>query len=236
MIKKYLLALFLALLSVSAFGQVSVTQFPGPGVKAYAAGGETLVYGPDAFTAANGTLLQTYNAQWVKIVTNGDLEIQSNALSAQSLQDAVVYGWNGATVTNGRVVCNIYTGTNNAQFPGLVVRATGTSVSNAVYYLAEWDNSANDIILYRVTAGGTFTSIASGGSVAQNTTYNNAYLKVTGTNPVQLEAGDDTNGAAAVTFSDSAGNRITTGNVGLSEYSDTNRSATFDLCAIYTIP
>jgi hypothetical protein len=188
----------------------------------------TKVYGPDAFTVGADVNLEVYDAaNWAAnaVSVGGTQKVMAatDDVRVTPVSTASITRYIGITLVAQRIVGDIkLLSSVNAPFPGLRNRSATTEQDG---YLAEWDNSAvqQKINLYRVTGGASpvFTLIASGGlvdgSAANN--YLGGYLKATGTNPVALEAGDNTNGVA-ITTSDSNAARYQSGQPGLSIYND----------------
>lgn len=197
------------------------------------------VYGADAFTVGADTNISTYDANWVQ-----DSWVGSGVMQARASTDDVrvnsaspaIARWTGAILIGQSIIAKLIVTTGNI-FPGLMVRAQKNANAGRTDdlaragYLAEWDSTLNDVVLYRVLAADstnpTFTVVAQGGAVATSATYTNCKIKATGTNPVQLAVGDDTNGAGFLTFSDSNALRWQDGDAGLSIQNDT-----FLACAI----
>jgi hypothetical protein len=200
--------------------------------------GETLVYGPQAFTVGSDINLDTFDANWVKV--RGGAEELRVAQATDDVRIPVSGGsgcsnrWVGSALTDQRITGTCKTGSGG--FPGFWARADADGNG----YTAEWDAAANNIVLYRVTgasggAGGTYVELGTAaGSVAASTTYTGCYLKATGTNPVILEVGDDTNGPDVVPFSDSDAARHQTGQPGVAVAS--SDSSAVDDVSIYSIP
>jgi hypothetical protein len=172
----------------------------------------------DTFTVGADAELDAYDADWVKVSANQDdvsvIAANDRLEGTNSVGNNADYTWTGQTVLEERIQATLNAG---SAWSSLTVRGD-LDMNN---YLAEWDSSSNAIILYRATgftggSGGSWTQVAFGGTVASSTTYTGAYLKATGTNPVELEGGDDTNGAAAVTYSDSNAARHQSGQPGIS--------------------
>lgn len=194
-----------------------------------------LVYGPDAFTVGADVVLSTYNALWT-YVTNG-LAPELTVIAATddvrkpaaNPSDGSISMYNGTLAVDHTIYADIFSGAGSC-FPGLWGRK-GTTFASAGY-LAQWD-SGGTIILYRVMAGPTFTTIATAGTVAINTTYANCFIKVSGVGAtVTIDYGDDTNGP--FTFGDNNAARILTGKVGFDAFdAGATGSMAFDNVRIY---
>lgn len=195
----------------------------------------SLVYGPDAFTVGADVVLSTYNAVWTKLVNGSAPELTIIAASDDLRKPTPDSGnssssvYNGTLSTEQTIYSDIFSGATSC-FAALYARK-GTTHSSAGY-LAQWD-SGGTIILYRVTAGPTFTTIATNGTVAINTTYLNCFIKVSGVGAtVTINYGDDTNGA--FTFGDTDAARILTGKVGFDTFDGgATGSMAFDNVRVY---
>lgn len=176
------------------------------------------VYGPEPFNVGADTNLDTFDANWVKIspgsagwtgvmsVRTATNDVRVNAASATA-----TYRRSTPTVLDERIVAKILAATSN--YPGLYTRQDITGPA----YLVEWQALENVMTLYRVTFSGgvpTYTSIATGGNVANGATYVGAFVKVTGISPCHIEFGDNTNGV--FTFDDSNAARMQSGQPSLS--------------------
>lgn len=177
----------------------------------------------DTFTVGADTNLGAYGNWQVTLGAAGDLRVEESTDRVETVTASadLIYRWNGAsTPTSGRVTADLHVrgALGDAAAQGWCSLA-GRLDANGNGYLASWAPFEGDIVIYRVTSnGGTFTEIArSAGQIVNGaTTYTNAYLEITGTGAtVAISAGDDTNGANAVTFNDTDAARHTTGLFGL---------------------
>lgn len=175
----------------------------------------TLLYGPDAFTVGADTNLDTYDANWVKQgAPAGDtFSVRASTDDVRSLGTTSAYYRRTLNIPlDVSIHADVYQDGQGGI--GFEVRTTATPFNG---YLFEYNTDNADLVLYRVTAGETYTLVASGGVLIVPATYIDAFLKVTGTNPVHLEAGDNTNGTA-ITYDDSNAARYqAAGGVALSE-------------------
>jgi hypothetical protein len=174
------------------------------------------VYGPESFTVGADINLDTYDPNWSKITAVGtgimivraatdELHVSGNGLGSG-------YTWNGQTLLDQRLTAKLIAA--NSSYPGI----TNRQIANSDGYLAEWQATEGLIHLYRVSASWvTFTSLATGGIVAHLTSYPNAYVKVTGTNPCHITVGDDVNGEV-IAIDDSNAPRYTSGQPGITTY------------------
>lgn len=184
-----------------------------------------LVYS-DAFTTGADADLSAYNTDWDDITTDHLDVIAANDLVRYGVTDAAnVARWTGTVGINHTVYADIYTGldgTVTANYPGILVRLSADGTG----YAAVWSCTDNNITIYKRTGalGETFEVLDTGGTVAADTTYTNCYFKVSGTGTVALEAGDDTNGAAAVQVENSSSPH-NAGTIGLRIYSDAATAA-----------
>lgn len=177
----------------------------------------TRVYGPDAFTVGSDTELSAYNADWEQTGATTTIFCQASTDQLHAGNEAADngdYRWNGQSLLEQKIIAGQL---NPASaWASLLVRED----ANMNGYLVEWDAQSGAAILYRATgftggSGGSWTQLAQGGTVASDTVYNNAYLQALGTNPVEIEAGDDSNGVA-LTYSDSDAARHQSGQPGIS--------------------
>jgi hypothetical protein len=189
----------------------------------------TRIYGPDAFVVGSDTLLDDYDPDWVQVSFGGGtmtVNAANDRVQPSGVSENGNYRWTGQTVLEQRIQMGVL----SAQFWTSMMVRTDTDNNG---YLAEWDASSDAIILYRATgfsggAGGTWTEVAQAGGVAQDTEYTNAYLKATGTNPVEIRGGDDTNGADILTYDDTNAARHQSGQPGVSMNSGVASSSYFD--------
>lgn len=189
----------------------------------------TLIYSSGSLAVGADTPLSTFDANWNVLTGGFNLTVRtatSDIRGATGGSDA--NRWVGTTVVDQRIIlASLFSGASNS-FPGLRVR-TGTALGSG--YLAQWNGGAGNITILRVTAGPTFTTIATGGVVANSTTYNHPFFKATGSgSSVLLEWGDDTN-TGPFSFSDTNAARWTSGQPGL----DIFETSTSFTCAFGTI-
>lgn len=180
-----------------------------------------LVYGSDDYTVAADADLAAYDPKWAAAYVLGGSSILVQAstddLRNPSATDVAVYRWTGVTLLEQKIVGDLRAGLN--RWPGLTARNPAASANQG--YMAEWDAELGDIVLYRVTAGPTYTIIAQGGAVTSTeTVFTNCYVRATGTNPVNVTAGDDTNGAT-LTYDDTNAARHQSGQPAVSLYNAT---------------
>lgn len=115
----------------------------------------------DAFTAANGTALTTYNSQWSYV--QGVYGINTNAAHSASSGTETAARDNANTYPNDQWSQGTAVAVANGGWIGVSVRCSNSIVSYYEYY----SDSANDATL-ALMAGGTWTSLASGSPVAAN--------------------------------------------------------------------
>jgi hypothetical protein len=182
------------------------------------------VYGPDAFTVGADVNLNTYDANWERVLP-ADAS-WAGVVQAKAATDdlratnasAASYRWNGQTLVGQKILGKLLAGAGD--YPGFHARLTptpGGGANRVLGYLAEWQATENLIQIYRITEPGgvlTYATIASAGVVGNGSTYTGAYLRATGTNPVHLEYGDNTQGP--FTFDDSNAARAVSGQPGVS--------------------
>lgn len=170
----------------------------------------------DNFTVGTDTNFGAYGSWAAALGAAGAMRVEeaTDRVETVTLSADHWCRWNGAGAPTGdqQITADVraeHVDGSNYGACALLVRADGSGNG----YNAFWTPNGATIELYRVTGGGsTFTLIDSGGTVSAATTYTNAYLKATGTGgTVTLEGGDDTNGAAVVTFADTDAGRHTSG-------------------------
>lgn len=206
-----------------------------------------LVYGPDTFTVGADQDLEAYNTDWVNKPTIGaavehlivvaatdDLRDQGGA---SNFSAAI---WKKSLFRDQKIVGDIFTGPGNGASVGFLARCVGPDSG----YIALWRADIGQIEIRSETGVLGANTIALGGTVAINTTYTGCYFKVTGINPTTIEAGDNTNGPAAVFVIDDGNILITdepaktfpewrSGYPGLSIYSVTASAESIDNVSIY---
>lgn len=177
----------------------------------------TKVYGTEAFTVGADSTLNAYAAAWTTFGSSADPSVRASTddLRYNGTGVGARAKWTGTVNADQKIVATIKTGGATQSYPALTVRMGANFISG---YLAQWSPQLGTITVYRVT--GSYTQIATLGTVANNTTYTNCYLKATGSGAtVTIEFGDDTNGFT--TFNDTDAARFTTGQPGVDIYEGT---------------
>ena len=191
----------------------------------------TVVYGPDAFTVGSDTTLATYSADWELIGVAGGTMVVNAALdvvghSATSYDDAF-YRWKGTGSPTGdqQIAANLQHPASNAAFGDLrlLTRVTGTvGGSNLKAYAGELHRATATVTmyLYKVSAAGTFTELASGDATVGLDAHN-CTLDATGTSTTALSF--KVTGHTTLTYDDSS-SPYTSGVCGLSSYYNDNNA------------
>lgn len=192
---------------------------------------ETLIYGPDAFTGGAGGTLVAYDADW-EVVAGVGLRITAGGAvgTNETAPSFEMNRWTGQTIVGQKIEGDIDVGADADSDSWLAARSDAAGDA----YYALWDLTDGEIILTRETTGGGSVELARGGTVAASTVYTDAYIKVTGTNPVRIRVGDDSNGEV-IDITDSHADRIQSGAPAMAALNDVAFDTTIDNVAIYEI-
>ncbi len=109
-------------------------------------------FAADAFSGADGTLLETYNSAWVKF-GGGTTNLTTQSGRAKPASSSTLQYFHSAVPASAdySVSCDLYRPDTFSVLAGPVIRATGTST--ATFYHARYSTGAGAYQLYRYTAG-----------------------------------------------------------------------------------
>ncbi len=166
----------------------------------------------DAFTAANGTNLTTYSANWT--VNSGSFAINTNALiGGTSILDNLAH-WNADVFANDQYAQVVAAAVSSGNYGGPAVRL---AASAATGYFFQSD-SADGLYLYKIVAGSETQLGSTGSAIAANDLLR---LEINGTTLTPKK-----NGSLIATPGAQTDSAIASGSAGVNIYND---STTFRL-------
>lgn len=164
----------------------------------------------DAFTAANGTALQTYNAAWV--INSGALAINTNAVYGNSAGNDSLAHWGNDTFNADQYAQGTIAAISAGNWIGVSVRDAASAMTGYLYY---GDNGNRTLAKY---VNGTYTDLGlynGGGFTASDL----IRLEVSGTTLTSKR-----NGAGDTNTGPQTDNSIASGSGGLAAYNNNSGS------------
>lgn len=175
----------------------------------------------DAFLVGADTDINVYG-DWDETLGNLIVEEATDRVEMVATGADCFARWNGAgSPVEGLAMADLFTWAGaDPDYGTMGVGARLDASGNG--YLSEWDPRADDCQLYRVTGGGaTFTLLEELSTTDSEGSIPNAYIQALGTGAtVNIEIGDDNNGAAIIVFADTDAARHTSGLFGISGFNN----------------
>lgn len=167
----------------------------------------------DSFTAANGTALTTYSANWT--LNHGNFNIENNSACINSSAATGLTHWNADTFGNDQYAQgNISLSGTSGDYVGLAVRVAASAETGYVFHCQGPQGAANGCTLYRGVAG-SYTAL--GSTWTSPTSGDLMKITVAGQNTSTVITVIDA-GTTMITFTDTSGSAINSGSAGMAGF------------------